>query len=230
MGTPKKVKTLAIDYGTSNCGIAFYTEDIKIVLPKATVKSDKLIEYLKSSEINEQDRIIFGLPISMSGRYSNQTFLTIDTAIKIKNIFGCKIFFVDERLTTSTLYSQFKGKVNYKKVKKTKDQSSSVLILSSYIQNPKIGLELIAKEIKEISSDIKKYDNILLYRISVDVNIHNVDIFTNDPWTFWYYYKKGLKSTTLISDLKEHYDLLIISKENKDNLPKSITYCKSMCL
>ncbi|HBT51202.1 MAG TPA: hypothetical protein DEA49_03720 [Petrotoga sp.] len=230
MGTFKNLKVYGIDYGTSKCGIAFLKQDVNIPLPKATVPSEKLLEYLISLDLSHDDLIVFGLPISMSGRYSKQSFLSIDEAIRAKERIGCKIYFVDERLTTSTLYSVFKGQVSYKKVKETKDQNSSVLILSNFIQSPGNAIALTEKKIYTLKKDFSNYKDVLIWDIPISNEVKNFSIFAKDPWVFWFYFRKGFKSTTLISDLKDYYDLIITTKENEDKIQVNINYSELMCL
>jgi len=230
MGTIKNLKVYGIDYGTSNCGIAFLKQDLNIPLPIGTVKSEKLLEYLVSLDLSNDDLIVFGLPISMSGRYSKQSFLSIDAAINVKEKIGCKIYFVDERLTTSSLYSEVRGQVSYKKVKRTKDQNSSVLILSNFIQSPGNAIALAEKEVYNLKKDFSNYNDVLIWDISINNEFENFSIFAKDPWVFWYYYKKGFKSTTLISDLKDYYDLIITTKENREKIQVNINCNELMCL
>jgi putative Holliday junction resolvase len=230
MGTIKNLKVYGIDYGTSKCGVAFLKGNINIPLPKDTVISEKLLDYLISQDLSNDDIIVFGLPISMSGRYSKQSFLTINEAIRAKERIECNIYFIDERLTTSSLYSEFKGQVSYKKVKDTKDQNSSVLILSNFIQNPGNAIALAGKEVYNPKKDLSNYKDILIWDISISDEFKNIDIFAKDPWIFWYYYRKGFESTTLISDLKDCYDLIITTKENKEKIQMNINYNELMCL
>jgi len=230
MGTIKNLKVYGIDYGTSSCGIAFLKQDVNIPLPKEAIKSERLLEYLVSLDLSDDDLIVFGLPISMSGRYSKQSFLSINEAINVKERIGCKIYFVDERLTTSSLYSEVRGQVSYKKVKRTKDQNSSVLILSNFIQNPGNAIALAEKEVYNLKKDFSNYNDVLIWDISINNEFKNFSIFAKDPWVFWYYYRKGFKSTTLISDLKDYYDLIITTKENREKIQVNINCNELMCL
>lgn len=229
------MKIYCIDYGTTFCGIAVTDEKLKIALPKDTVRSEELTEYLESLNLNNGSILVFGLPISLSGRYSHQTFLTIETALRIKNKTGCQIFLVDERLTTSSLYNELKGNVPFKKIKKAKDQNSSVLILNTFLENPQIAVELREKPIYKIECDLSIYNNILIFDVPIS-NIlektknENLTLFTQDPWIFWFYYKQGLKSTSLTSDLQNDYELIISLKENEKKIMTLFPLSKLMCL
>ncbi|WP_158245286.1 RuvX/YqgF family protein [Petrotoga sp. 9PWA.NaAc.5.4] len=226
------MKIYAVDYGEQHCGIAVSDDNIKIAVPKDTVKTVDLQSYFQKLELKKNSIVVFGLPISLSGRYSKQTCLTIDAAIKLKKTVECKIFFVDERLTTSSLYNEFKGKVSSKKIKLSKDQNSSVLILSIFLSNTKNAIELEEKRIFELPEDFSNYKDILIYDTALNLSLEkeNISIFARDPWIFWFYCTKNIKSTSLISDLKNYYDLVILENNKKDEFNQIINFSKIMCL
>ncbi len=224
-----------VDYGNSLCGIAAADEKLKIALPKNTVKSEFLFNFLQSLNLNEKSIIVFGLPISLSGRYSHQTYLTVEAALNIKNQLGCQIFFVDERLTTSSLFNELKGDISFKEIKKTKDQNSSVLILNVFLENPQSAIELKEKSTYKIENDLSSYNNIIIFDVAINnilekANKDHLILFTQDPWIFWFYYRQGLKSTSLISDLADQYDLIISIKENEKKIRTLFPLSKLMCL
>jgi len=224
-----------VDYGNTLCGIAVADENLKIALPKNTVKSDSLIDFLQSLNLDEKSVLVFGLPISLSGRYSHQTYLTVEAALNIKEQLGCQIYFVDERLTTTSLFNELKGDISFKKIKKTKDQNSSVLILNVFLENPHAAIELKEKPIYKVENDLLNYSNIMIFDVYISNIINKIDvkrlsIFTQDPWIFWFYYRQGLKSTSLISDLHNQYDLIISIKDNEKKIKSLFPLSKLMCL
>ncbi|CEP77705.1 Holliday junction resolvase RuvX [Defluviitoga tunisiensis] len=224
-----------VDYGNTLCGIAVADENLKIALPKNTVKSDSLIDFLQSLNLDEKSVLVFGLPISLSGRYSHQTYLTVEAALNIKEQLGCQIYFVDERLTTTSLFNELKGDISFKKIKKTKDQNSSVLILNVFLENPHAAIELKEKSTYKIENDLSSYNNIIIFDVAINnilekANKDHLILFTQDPWIFWFYYRQGLKSTSLISDLYDQYDLIISIKENEKKIRTLFPLSKLMCL
>lgn len=224
-----------VDYGNTLCGIAVADENLKIALPKNTVKSDSLIDFLQSLNLDEKSVLVFGLPISLSGRYSHQTYLTVEAALNIKEQLGCQIYFVDERLTTTSLFNELKGDISFKKIKKTKDQNSSVLILNVFLENPQSAIELKEKSTYKIENDLSSYNNIIIFDVAINnilekANKDHLILFTQDPWIFWFYYRQGLKSTSLISDLYDQYDLIISIKENEKKIRTLFPLSKLMCL
>ncbi|MDO7975591.1 Holliday junction resolvase RuvX [Oceanotoga sp. DSM 15011] len=200
------MKIYGIDHGDKRCGISSANEILRISVPKDTVEKENLLNYLQNEKINSSDTLVFGMPLSMSGRYSTQTYNVINEALKIKDILKCKVFLVDERLTSKILFNQVKGKVNSKKVKNKKDQNSSSLILSTYLSNPNSGIELINKEVYKIEL---KDQNILIYDIAIENLSTECDLFINDPWIFWYYFNKGFKSTNKLEDIKVEYNTIV---------------------
>jgi putative Holliday junction resolvase len=105
-----------------------------------------------------------------------------------------------------------------------------VLILSNFIQSPGNAIALAEKEVYNLKKDFSNYNDVLIWDISINNEFENFSIFAKDPWVFWYYYKKGFKSTTLISDLKDYYDLIITTKENREKIQVNINCNELMCL
>ncbi|GAB6189956.1 RuvX/YqgF family protein [Marinitoga arctica] len=206
------MKYIGLDYGLSKTGIATSDDILKIPTIRGTVNTNKLLNVLKNEIYKTGDLFIIGLPISMSGRYSTQTFETINFSIQIKNTFNTDIFLIDERLTTQQSYSLTKNFLNAKKAKKAKDQNSALLILQRFLSNPSIALKLEYKNVYKI--DNIDSNSILINNLIIkNSNIYNKsDILTTDPYIFWWYFKRNKKSTTLLEDLKTEYDI-IISKE-----------------
>ncbi|SHF26708.1 putative holliday junction resolvase [Marinitoga hydrogenitolerans DSM 16785] len=200
---------IGLDYGLSKTGIAISNSILKIATIKGTVNTNKLLSTLKNEIYTEGDAFVVGLPISMSGRFSKQTFETIDFSLKLKNLFKSDIFLIDERLTTQQSYSMTKNFLNSKKAKKAKDQNSALLILQKFLDNPKLGIKLEAEDvysINNIDSNSILINNIIIKNSSI---YNKADIYTKNPFVFWWYFKRNKKSTTLLEDLKEEYDVLI---------------------
>ncbi|BBE29946.1 putative pre-16S rRNA nuclease [Tepiditoga spiralis] len=218
------MKILGIDHGQKKCGIA--NAVFNIASPYKTVLNNELITFFKKEGVNKDTIIVYGLPLSMSGRFSNQTYNVIKSAIEVKTTYGCKIIFIDERLTSKTLFTELKGVVKSKKIKKTKDQNSSSLILSVYLANKNAGIELKEKKVYNIVHQIKSKKT-LVYETAIKniKDIENFYIFTKDPWIFWYYFSQGIKSINIEKDLEE-YDVLICSEEKNIDLK----YNEKMCL
>lgn len=122
---------IAVDYGRSKCGYAIGTV---FVLESGTVRRDKLDEL-----IEPHDEVILGLPLSMSGNYSTQTFEVISYGLKLLKR-GKKVKFVDERLT-SRLAKIF-GKSD-------DDRFSAEALLLEFIQNKSVARDLVERTVCE---------------------------------------------------------------------------------
>ncbi|WP_175420088.1 Holliday junction resolvase RuvX [Marinitoga sp. 1154] len=201
------MKYIGLDYGLSKTGIATGDAVLKIATIKGTFETKFLFKELNKI-YKDKDIFVVGLPISMSGRYSKQTFETIDFCLKLKNNFNTDVVLMDERLTTRQSYSLTKNFLNSKKAKKAKDQNSALFILQMFLDNPNIGINLNIKnpyKIEELDST-----NILINDVIIkNSNIYNnSDILAKDPYVFWWYYKRNKTSTTLFEDLKNEYDVI----------------------
>jgi len=97
------LKYIGLDYGLSKTGIATSDNILKIPTIKGTVNTNKLLNILKNELYKEGDLFVIGLPISMSGRYSTQTYETIDFSIQVNELFQAGVFLIDERLTTQQI-------------------------------------------------------------------------------------------------------------------------------
>jgi putative Holliday junction resolvase len=203
-----------IDYGDKNCGISKANEIIKIASPHKTVDKKELNNFLKN-ELNNDDVIVFGLPKSMSFNFSKQSFKTINKAVEIKNSFKNPLFLVDERLTTQSLYNEMKGKINSKKIKKTKDQNSATLILSVFLNNPNIGYILEEKEIYTVDKNLLKDNKVLVQDIAIKKPKDDFTYEIKDPWLFWYYFNRNITSEYNVEN-KNAFDYIINAENIND--------------
>ncbi|MBP7236821.1 MAG: Holliday junction resolvase RuvX [Petrotogaceae bacterium] len=223
------MKVYGIDYGTVSTGIARGESILKIATGIGQLKTPEIFSFFLKEGLSESNIVAVGLPVSMSSRFSEQTFKTVDFALKLREKFGARIYLIDERLTTSMVYSSMKNTRSTKGYKDSKDQNSSVLILSSFFSNEKGYSELISGKVFDIGA-IEK-DNLMVYNTAVSVSSlkgKTVDIFTTDPWIFWYYFKNGFKSTTLEADLKTSYDIIYTFWAEKDYLKEKFL-CECVC-
>ncbi|AMW32463.1 putative holliday junction resolvase [Fervidobacterium changbaicum] len=129
---------IVVDYGKSKSG---YAVGSVFVSESGTLKTSELLR-----KIENFDTVVFGLPLSMSGNYSTQTFEVIKFALKVKDR-GKRVLFVDERVTTK-MAKTFE--------KKDDDRFSAEQLLLEYIQNPTSAVELRKHEViepRQISCD-----------------------------------------------------------------------------
>ncbi len=223
------MKVYGIDYGTVSTGIARGDSILKIATGIGKIKTPEIFNFFLKEGLTDNNIVALGLPVSMSSRFSEQTFKTVDFALKLKEKFGVKIYLIDERLTTSMVYSTMKNVRSTKEYKNSKDENSSVLILSSFFSNEKSYSELVPGKVFDIG--IVEKDNLMVYNTAVSVSSlkgKTVDIFTTDPWIFWYYFKNGFKSTTKETDLKVSYES-IYTFMTKEKYLKEKFLCECVC-
>ncbi|AEH51726.1 RuvX/YqgF family protein [Pseudothermotoga thermarum] len=168
----------AIDYGKARCGVAIGE---RIPSKVFTVPPEKIKEELSKYNL---EAIVVGLPLSMSGRYSLQTFEVVGFAERLQKELNKKVYMIDERLTSEL----FKGKENV-------DELVAVQLFQEFTSS-KITLYQIkpAKKLPEdILETIKIFQGkILLAEIS-DVNAagNNTTIFQTDPYYAYLFHKAG---------------------------------------
>jgi putative Holliday junction resolvase len=108
-----------------------------------------------------------------------------------------------------------KGKVNSKKIKKTKDQNSAVLILSIYLNNPNIGYKLSKKEIYTVDKSKFSNKNVLVENIALKNPKNDFSYEIKDPWLFWYYFNRNIISEYSYKN-KDTFDVILNSENIND--------------
>ncbi len=94
-------KILAIDYGTKRIGLALSEETHTLAKEFGILSPKEFWEKLESI-IEEQEvaRIVIGLPINMSGEYTQKTNEVKKFADQITEKFEIEVELVDERLSS----------------------------------------------------------------------------------------------------------------------------------
>ncbi|MCM1163297.1 MAG: Holliday junction resolvase RuvX [Muribaculaceae bacterium] len=133
-------RLLAIDYGRKRCGIAV-TDPLRIVATAlATVPSAQLVEYVKTYVgANSVDRIIVGLPTTMSGEPSeSMRYITPALGRLRAALPGMEIEMWDERFTSTLAHrAMLEGGFNRstRRDKGAIDRMAAVIILNSYLDS-----------------------------------------------------------------------------------------------
>ena len=182
---------LGVDYGTKRIGLAISLEGIN--LPLKTIPFEGYKNIIKNIiEEKNIERIVIGLPLSMSGRLSNTSLEAVSFAEKIKKLCN-ETYLIDERLTTSVV--NIYTNINKTNKKNFKDQISAMEILKSF--NEGKGKSFYVKEILKIEiKELEEYKNkkILIYN-PPSYKIKNLDfyqslsIYTDNPQIY-----KGFKT------------------------------------
>uniref|UniRef100_A0A7V4KFA9 Pre-16S rRNA-processing nuclease YqgF n=1 Tax=Fervidobacterium pennivorans TaxID=93466 RepID=A0A7V4KFA9_FERPE len=176
---------IAIDYGKSKCGYAIGSV---FVAESGTIKTADLVK-----KIERFDTVLFGLPLSMSGNYSTQTFEVIKFALKIKNS-GKKVLLLDERVTTKMAKS-FE--------KRDDDRFSAEQLLFEYIQNPDRAIEL--KEHKVIEAQPVSCNFAVFVEVPYDesFSVKEGIGFSKDPYIAYTLFKHGVFVYRIWRDFRE---------------------------
>jgi len=136
---------MSIDYGDKRVGIALSDPMHTISYPLCTIKQinqvdliDKILEISNEKDVN---KIIIGLPISMSGKYSEQT----KKVLSFKDLFiselsdrdiDISIDTLDERLSSvSAMDIMIKQGIKTGHNKEKIDQLSAAIILQEYLDS-----------------------------------------------------------------------------------------------
>ncbi len=206
---------LGIDYGTKRIGLAIGIGEVNLPLQTIAVEGykDKIKNIIMEKNI---EKAVIGLPLSMSGRFSNTTLQAVSFAEKIKKIF-CETYLADERLTTSVLNKM--ENLRNKNKKMIKDQISAVEILKSFNQGK--GKNYFVKDFSHFK--VEKIDEIRDKRILLydppsyrlaDINFYSlITIFTRNPQIYKAYKSKNYEVYNLIDDVNLNDFEVIFSDE-----------------
>ncbi|ABR30172.1 Holliday junction resolvase [Thermosipho melanesiensis] len=135
---------LALDYGEKKTGYAIGNE---FIAKSGTIKTSELKNLLFQFK-----KIVLGLPLSMSGNYSTQSYKVLKFAFKLKKM-GLNVFLIDERLTTK-MAEVFQANDD--------DAFSARQIFIDYIENPSIAQEFYLEDYLETDLD---YDDIFYFEV-----------------------------------------------------------------
>lgn len=198
---------IAIDYGNSKCG---YAIGERFVSQSGTIKLPEVL-----NKIQRYDKIILGLPLSMSGNYSRQTFEVIRFALKILGL-GKRVFLIDERLTTklAKTYS-----------KKDDDRFSAEQLLLEYIENPQVAKEFFLSNVSNERAIHADFAVIINVPFSKSFKLNSGIGYTDDPYIAYTLFSHGIFVYRVLSDfinsinsLEKIPECIIINKENRQIL------------
>ncbi len=101
-------RVLGVDYGRKRVGLAISDSSRKVALPHGVVKREKFMEEVEKL-IREKgvDTVVFGLPMSLSGKELEMAGEIREVARRIKEKFGVKVILKDERFTSKLVEEKF---------------------------------------------------------------------------------------------------------------------------
>lgn len=131
---------LSIDHGSKRIGLALADEEVDIASPYLTLENKGWQENIKNIKdiIAKEDvgKIVVGLPLSLSGRESDQTREAKKFFNLLKGNIDIPVVLEDERLSSKqvdSLIKKFKKKID-------RDAVSAMLILQNFLDKQKLGM------------------------------------------------------------------------------------------
>jgi len=174
------MRIVAVDYGEKRCGIAIGE---KIPSEVLTVDKTKVLNYLQQCDAHV---IVVGIPFSMTGRYSKQTFECIGFAEKLMKKLQKKVFLVDERLSSKMFQNR-----------KHVDSLSAVEIFERFVSNGSgiYSFEEPQTVPDEVVEEVSKQPGKLLIAHLSDVRLcrENCVVFQKEPYYAYLFHKKGCR-------------------------------------
>lgn len=94
------MRVLALDYGTARIGCAISDPTGTLATPIAAIEPPEVAEVARVAGEREAEKIVVGLPVSLSGEDSAQTELTRAFAADLEEATEIPVATWDERFTT----------------------------------------------------------------------------------------------------------------------------------
>ena len=126
---------LGLDYGGARIGVAVGYEAEKMVLPVTVIKNGPGMfeELAELVEEHEATVLIIGLPLELSGKEGEMAKKVRAFGDECEQKIGCRITFMDERLTSKQVSKQLTmSGISQKKQRGKLDDHAATLILAQY--------------------------------------------------------------------------------------------------
>jgi len=94
------MRVLALDYGTARCGCAISDPTGTLATPLEAVEPPDVARIAKLAADHDAERVVVGLPISLSGKEGEQARLTRAFAERLGDLLKVPVETYDERMTT----------------------------------------------------------------------------------------------------------------------------------
>lgn len=131
------MRVLALDYGTARIGCAISDPTGTLATPIAAIEPPELSAVARVAEDREVERIVVGLPVSLSGQDSSQTELTRAFAAELESAVEVPVETWDERFTTR-MAAQTRRETG---AGSAEDSIAAAHLLESYLQATASRLE-----------------------------------------------------------------------------------------
>lgn len=128
-------KILGLDYGEKRIGMAISDDKKRMAIGVDVLENideATTIAYLKNfCKKEEIEKIVVGLPISLSGKTTQKSIEMQKFGIKLEDELSLKVEFQDERFTSKQIEKEMRG---LRKNKRVVDREAARLILQSYLE------------------------------------------------------------------------------------------------
>ncbi len=131
-------RILGIDYGDKRIGLSISDPDHTMAVARGFIENtaDQELEGYFRQTIEESDieRLVFGLPLHLSGEESESSMKVRDFAERMSAALAIEVDFQDERFTTQQSARPLRmEKKKHRETKGLRDQGAAVLILQTYL-------------------------------------------------------------------------------------------------
>ncbi|ANQ53410.1 Holliday junction resolvase [Thermosipho affectus] len=192
---------LALDYGDKKTGYAIGSDFISKSGTVNTTQLNKLLEKFQ--------KVVLGIPLSMSGNYSKQSFKVLKFAYKLKRK-GIDVFLIDERLTTKMALS-FNAKDD--------DAFSARQIFMDYIKNPILSQKFVLEKFLDVEFDCEDVEDVLYYEVT-PVKGRKGDALTRNFSIAFLHMKEKNFVYRNEDTIEKKYNLVIVNEKFKDVVDK----------
>jgi len=133
------MKILGLDLGEKRIGVAVSDESGQIALPLATLSGDQppceiIADILNLADQHEAERIVIGMPTSLSGEAGPAAQKTAQFARALAAETSLQVITWDERLTTALAEkAMISANVRRQKRRQKIDKVAATLILQNYL-------------------------------------------------------------------------------------------------
>ncbi len=133
------MKTIGLDLGEKRIGVAASDESGRIALPTATISGDQpaceiIADILNLADQHEAERIVIGMPTSLSGEAGPAAQKTAQFARALAAETNLQVITWDERLTTALAEkAMISANVRRRQRRQKIDKVAAALILQNYL-------------------------------------------------------------------------------------------------
>src|SRR5688572_16686913 len=131
------MRIIGLDWGTVRVGIAMSDEEKRLAFPlQYTLETKKANEEIaKLVKEYQVEKIVIGLPLSLSGKETTSSKKVKQFGNKLEKILNIKIDYFDERFSTvASTHALREQDIKEKEQRSIKDNIAAALLLQKYLE------------------------------------------------------------------------------------------------